>query len=106
MIVILATEALMAQTQTRDTKLDIRLSREAKARLSAAAAVRHQSISQFVLESALGRAEETLAERHRFTLGTEHWSAFMAALDAPPRALPRLERLFEEASPFDAPEPG
>jgi uncharacterized protein (DUF1778 family) len=99
-------EELMAQTQARDTKLDIRLSREAKARLNAAAEVRHQSVSQFVLESALGRANETLAERQRFTLDAEQWLAFMTALDAPPRPLPRLERLFQEASPFEAPEPG
>jgi len=96
----------MAQIQARDTKLDIRLSREAKARLSAAAEARSQSVSQFVLESALGRADETLAERQRFTLGAEQWIAFMAALDAPPRPLPRLERLFQEASPFETPEPG
>jgi uncharacterized protein (DUF1778 family) len=99
-------EEPMAQTQARDTKLDIRLSRDAKARLNAAAEVRHQSVSQFVLESALGRADETLAERQRFALDAGQWTAFMAALDAPPRPLPRLERLFEEASPFEVPELG
>lgn len=96
----------MAQTQARDTKLDIRLTREAKARLNAAAELRHQSLSQFVLESALGRADETLAERMRFTLNAEQWIAFLTALDAPPRPLPRLERLFQEASPFETTEPG
>lgn len=96
----------MAQTQARDTKLDIRLTREAKARLNAAAELRHQSLSQFVLESALGRADETLAERKRFTLNAEQWIAFLTALDAPPRPLPRLERLFQEASPFETTEPG
>lgn len=96
----------MALTQTRDTKLGIRLTREAKARLNAAAEVRHQSVSQFVLESALGRADEALAERQRFTLNAEQWITFLAALDAPPRPLPRLERLFQDASPFEAPELG
>jgi uncharacterized protein (DUF1778 family) len=95
----------MAQIQPRETKLDIRLSRDAKARLSAAAEAHHQSVSQFVLESALGRAEETLAERQRFTLDASQWTAFMAALDAPPQHFARLARLFKEASPFDAPEP-
>ena len=96
----------MTRTPARDTKLDIRLTREAKARLNAAADVRQQSVSQFVLESALGRADEALAERQRFTLDAEQWTAFMTALDAPPRPLPRLERLFQEASPFEASEPG
>ena len=96
----------MLSRQIRTTKLDIRLSPEAKARLNAAADVRHQSVSQFVLESALGRADEALADRQRFALDAERWAAFMAALDAPPRALPRLERLFREPTPVDPPESG
>jgi uncharacterized protein (DUF1778 family) len=99
-------EAIMPSQATRTTKLDIRLSPEAKARLNAAADERHQSVSQFVLESALGRADETLADRQRFTLDADHWAAFMAALDAPTRAMPRLERLFREPSAFDRREPG
>ena len=94
----------MSIRQNRTTKLDLRLlSPEAKARLSAAAQERHQSVSQFVLSSALVRADETLAQRQRFSLDAEHWTAFMAALDAPPRPLPRLERLFRESTPFDRP---
>ncbi|MBK5966170.1 hypothetical protein CCR95_19310 [Thiocystis minor] len=95
----------MSIRQNRTTKLDLRLSPEAKARLSAAAQERHQSVSQFVLTSALVQADETLAERQRFSLDAEHWTAFMAALDAPPRPLPRLERLFREPTPFDPPAP-
>jgi uncharacterized protein (DUF1778 family) len=51
-------------------------------------------------------ADETLAERQRCALDAERWTGFMAALDAPRRDLPRLERLFREPTPFDAPEPG
>jgi len=58
-------------------------------------------VSEFVLESALVRADETLADRTRFGLDAEQWEAFLTALDAPPRDLPRLKRLFEEASVFD-----
>jgi uncharacterized protein (DUF1778 family) len=97
-------EEFMPSAQARTTKLDLRLSLAAKARLSAAAEAKHQSVSQFVLESALGRADEALAGRHRFSLDAERWAAFMAALDAPPRNLPRLEGLFRERTPFDATE--
>ena len=90
----------------RTAKLDLRLSMEAKRTLHAAAQATHRSVSQFVLESAVARAEETLADRQRFDLDAEQWAAFMAALDAPPRELPRLRRLFQEATPFDATEPG
>lgn len=91
---------------TRAAKLDLRLSVEAKRTLHAAAQASHRSVSQFVLESALARAEETLADRQRFELDAERWVAFMAALDAPPRDLPRLRRLFDEATPFDPVEHG
>ena len=60
-----------------------------------------RSINEFVLESALARAEETLADRQHFGLDAEQWEAFMLALDAPPRELPRIERLFSEPSIFE-----
>ncbi len=56
------------------------------------------------LTEALSEAEERLADRTFFTLDAERWDAFIAALDAPPRRHPRLERLFREPSVFD-PEP-
>ena len=88
----------MPQRSARTTKLDLRLTPEAKRTLQAAAVASRRSVSEFVLESALVRAEETLADRTRFVLNAEQWKAFLAALDAPPRDLPRLKRLFEEPS--------
>lgn len=44
---------------------------------------------------------ERLADRSIFTLDAEQWEAFIAALAAPPRRHPRLERLFREPSVFD-----
>lgn len=40
----------------------------------------------------------TPADRTRFPLNAERWKAFLDALDAPPRDLSRLERLFKEPS--------
>jgi uncharacterized protein (DUF1778 family) len=98
-------EAPMSTRSARTTKLDLRLSPQAKQTLTAAARASHRSVSQFVLESALSHAEETLVERRHFELNAEQWEAFMAALDAPPRDVPRLRRLFEEPSPYAA-DPG
>jgi uncharacterized protein (DUF1778 family) len=91
----------MASGSARTTKLDLRLSPEAKQTLTAAARAAHRSVSDFVLASALARAEEALIERQRFELDAGRWAAFMAALDAPPREAPRLQRLFREPTPFD-----
>jgi uncharacterized protein (DUF1778 family) len=92
----------MAARTTRSEKLDLRLTRGAKRALQAAAAAAHRSVSEFVLESALARADETLADRCTFRLNAAQWKAFLAALDAPPRPLPRLERLLKEPGFFDA----
>jgi len=91
----------MAARINRTEKLDLRLSRSAKQTLQAAAKAERKSVSEFVLESALREAEERLADRRTFTLDAKSWSAFIAALDAPPRRHPRLERLFRERSVFD-----
>jgi uncharacterized protein (DUF1778 family) len=80
------------------------LSPDARQTLNAAARATHRSVSQFVLESALSRAEETLLDHRRFVLDTEQWAAFMAMLDAPPREIPELRRLFAEQSVFDPSE--
>jgi uncharacterized protein (DUF1778 family) len=90
---------------TRSEKLDLRLTAEAKRILASAAAAERRSISDFVLESALGRAEEALANRKSFHLDTPRWEAFQAALDAPPRDLPDLKRLLSEPSIFSGREP-
>lgn len=91
-------------SSTRTSKLDLRLSQEAKQTLTAAALAAQCSVSQFVLSSALERAVETLAERQHFHLDAEQWEAFQAALEAPPRVVPQLRKLFREPSPFDVPE--
>jgi uncharacterized protein (DUF1778 family) len=85
----------------RSEKLDLRLTPDAKMALQAAAAASRRSVSEFVLESALARADEALADRRTFVLDARQWKAFLTALDAPPRPLPRLKRLLNEPGFFD-----
>ena len=88
----------MTPSQLRSEKLDLRLTPGAKQTLQRAAAVAQRSVSEFVLESALASAAETLADRQSFQLDEERWKAFVAALDAPPQVHPRLVRLLQEPS--------
>ena len=83
---------------TRSEKLDLRLTPEAKRVLNAAAQASRRSVSEFVLESALDRAQEALPDRQHFGLDAARWKAF---LDAPPRPLPQLQRLLTEPSVFE-----
>jgi uncharacterized protein (DUF1778 family) len=91
----------MQSTETRNEKLDLRLTPSAKRVLQTAALAAQKSVSEFVLESALARAEETLPDRRRFGLTADQWEAFQAALAAPTRPAPRLAKLLKERSVFD-----
>lgn len=86
----------------RSEKLDLRLSSSDKRTLEAAAAASSRSVSDFVRESALSRADEMLADRRTFVLSKAKWSEFQAALDAPTHPLPRMQRLLTEPGFFDA----
>jgi len=89
------------RSETRTEKLDLRLSPSAKRELQSAAQAARRSVSDFVLESALARAAETLPDRQRFGLSAQQWKAFESALEAPPMAAPRLARLLNQPSVFE-----
>jgi uncharacterized protein (DUF1778 family) len=91
----------MRSTETRNEKLDLRLTPSAKRVLQTAALAANRSVSEFVVESALARAEETLPDRQRFGLTADQWKAFQDALAAPPRPARRLAKLLKEPSIFD-----
>lgn len=91
----------MPAISNRTEKLDLRLTATAKQALAAAAVATRRSVSEFVLDSALARAEETLAMRRHFGLDAEKWGAFMTALDAPTRHLPRVKKLLKTPSVFE-----
>jgi len=90
--------AVITSSPLRSEKLDLRLTPGAKQTLQRAAAAAQRSVSEFVLESALASAAETLADRQSFQLDGAQWEAFVAALDAPPQVHPRLARLLQEPS--------
>ncbi len=91
----------MSHTETRNEKLDLRLTPSAKRTLQIAALAARRSVSEFVLESALARAEETLPDRQRFGLNAAQWEDFQKALSAPPRPSRRLSKLFKQPSVFE-----
>jgi uncharacterized protein (DUF1778 family) len=94
-------EALVTQRTNRSEKLDLRLTAAAKQTLRLAAETSRESVSDFVLRSALARADEILADRRVIKLNDEQWRAFVAALDAPPKPRPRLKRLLNEPTILD-----
>jgi uncharacterized protein (DUF1778 family) len=91
----------MVARVARTQKLDLRLTPTAKKKLRAAAEAAKRSVSEFVLDSALARADEVLGEQRQFGLTREQWIEFSKALDRKPRSHPRMKRLLREPSVFE-----
>jgi uncharacterized protein (DUF1778 family) len=89
---------MASSAKRRDDRLEVRLTPRAKSLLKRAADVEEKSVSAFVLDKSLEAAAETLADRREFRLSARQYDAFVAALDAPAKPRPRLEKLLTTAS--------
>ena len=88
-------------TERRTEKLDFRIEPSVKLFLQEAASFSHRSLTDFVLESALAKAEEALANRRTFSLDPEKWTLFIDALDAPIRPMPGMAALLRDPGAFN-----
>lgn len=86
------------QRAAKDARLNIRARAHQKDVIARAAALQGTTISDFVLEKAYEAAHRALAEETTIRLPRKQWAAFVKALDAPPKAPPRLKRLLVESS--------
>lgn len=85
----------------KSERVDLRMTPTAKRTLQRAAAVTNKTVSEFLLDSSLAAAFDTLADRRVFQLDEVQWAAFQAALDMPPRDNPRLRKLLNTPAPWD-----
>ena len=74
---------MSSATQTKDERINLRLKPHAKSMLERAASFEGQTISKFVLSSALARAEKTIQEHEAMTLNARDSEAFFNALASP-----------------------
>ena len=79
--------------EARTERVDLRLTPSAKRTLQQAAAVSQKTVTEFVMDSALMAAFDTLADRRAFHLDAAQWDEFVAALDAPVAENPALRQL-------------
>ena len=80
-------------------QLNVRIASIDDALFRRAATAAHESLSEFVIKSARERAQRLLADRARFVLSDEQWSAFNAALNRPGEAAPAVVELFQRPRP-------
>ncbi len=86
-------DIMLASSKTQ--RVDLRISAAAKQMIQAAAQAQDKTVSEFLLDSGLASAAETLADRRLFLLDDTRWAEFETALNARPRARPRLARLMK-----------
>lgn len=87
---------------SRSERVDLRMTRTAKRTLQQAAAVRNKTLTEFLLDTGLNAAFDTLADRRVFQLDAKRWDAFMAALAEPPKNNPRLRKLIARKPQWQA----
>jgi len=90
----------MAISQTRDARLELRLSKDVKSLLQQAADAMGKKLSEFVVDCARHEAIDVIADRRVFLLDQERMDAFESALNRPTRENPALQRLMAENSIF------
>ena len=89
-------------TGARTERVDLRMTPAAKRTLQQAATVANKTVSEFLLDSSLTAAFNTLADRRVFQLDNKRWDAFMAALARPPKDNPGLRRLLAHKPAWEA----
>ncbi len=74
---------MSSATQTKDERINLRLKHNAKLILERAASFEGQTVSKFILSSALAYAERTIQEHEVMTLNLKESEAFFNALASP-----------------------
>lgn len=84
-----------------EARFTLRGDAQVKDFIALAAKERHTSLSQFMIEAALEKAQQILAEKRHFVLNQEQWQAFTVLLDRPVQEKPALRKLLTEKSVFE-----
>jgi uncharacterized protein (DUF1778 family) len=80
-------------TQRRSERVALRITPAAKRILQRAAAATNKTLTEFLLDTGINAALDTLMDRRVFPLDERRWDAFLAALAAPRGNNAKLRRL-------------
>jgi len=92
----------MTEPLPRSERVDLRMTPDAKRTLQQAASVANKTLTEFLLDSGLHAAFDTLADRRTFVMDDRQWTEFTALLDAPPANNPRLRKLLARKPAWEA----
>jgi len=86
----------MPRTARRQQRISLRLSPESKYRLERAAAYTEKTLTDFVIDVALQKADAIVKEREVIALTAAEWERFQELLLNPPEPNKRLKKAFAE----------
>jgi uncharacterized protein (DUF1778 family) len=86
----------MPRTAQRSDRISLRLGRDAKRKLERAVAYSDKTLTNFVIDVALQRAEAIVRQREVITLTRAEWDRIQRMLLDPPEPNKRLQRAFAE----------
>jgi uncharacterized protein (DUF1778 family) len=79
--------------EARSERVDLCMTPTTKRTLQRAAALSSKTLTEFLLDTALNAALDTLADRRVFQLDEKRWAKFMRELATPAKKNPRLRKL-------------
>jgi uncharacterized protein (DUF1778 family) len=85
-----------ANNEVKSKRFNLRTTPKRENLIRIAAKRRGLDVTDFIIESACEKAEQTLADQTHFVVDQTQWDLFMNALDAPPRVIPQIKKLFAE----------
>jgi uncharacterized protein (DUF1778 family) len=86
----------MPRTAQRQERISLRVSPQSKLKLERAAAYADKTLTDFVVDVALQKAESVVREHEVITLAPDEWERFQELLLNPPEPNERLRKAFAE----------
>ncbi len=87
---------VMPRTAQRQERISFRLSSQSKAKLERAAAYADKTLTDFVIDVALQKADSVVREQEVIALSPAGWAEFQRMLLHPPKPNRRLKKAFAE----------
>jgi uncharacterized protein (DUF1778 family) len=89
---------MTAQRPSKKERWDFRVHESSDALVTEAAILTGVTKTDFVVASAVDRAQSVIAERQKVTMSPENFTRFVESLDSAPVAVPELVELFSRPS--------
>jgi uncharacterized protein (DUF1778 family) len=86
----------MSETASKDSRIDLRLTREQKALLEKAASLKGVSLSAYTLLHLLPQAQQDIDNQERLTLTNRDRDLFLSALENPSKLKGKLKTAIAE----------